>query len=107
MTLPYALHLGMTAHDFWYESPLLLSAYEQNYDTQQKISELQIEKSAWYIGLYVNRAIATSFDKNTHYPQELILYSEQQRAEKEKAMTLEQKQQQIEAEMKAYIMQRD
>jgi len=97
----------MTVHDFWYESPLLLSAYEQNYDTQQKISEMQMEKSAWYIGLYVNRAIAASFDKNTHYPQELILYSEQKRVEEEKTLTLEQKQQKIEAEMKAYLMQRD
>ena len=96
----------MTAHDFWYESPLLLSAYEQTYHTAQKISEMQIEKSAWYIGLYVNRAIASSFDKNTKYPQELILYSEQKRIEEEKTLTLEQKQAKIEAEMKAYLNSR-
>lgn len=54
--LPYALKCGMTADEFWYGEPRLLSSYIKKYE--QELDEINYE--SWLIGLYVYKAISTA-----------------------------------------------
>ena len=91
--MPYYLAMGMTADEYWYGSPMLLSAYRTAYNIRLE----QQNQQAWLQGLYIYNAVGAVVSsalggkgKNTKYADKPIeLNTEktplQKRLEKERA----------------------
>ena len=64
----------MPLQEFWYENPDLLWVYRTSFINKRKEEvEFQhecINYQAWLIGVYVQQAIGSAFNKKIHYPSQ-------------------------------------
>lgn len=67
--------------------------YQDAYIEQKKQEMKMLDISAYYNGMYVQRAIASCFGKNAKYPEKPLLIQKQMKEEieQEKELTEEQK----------------
>lgn len=71
--LPFALIVGCSPQEFWYEDPNLLWAHRKAYmmtmDARHKDESQSLLTSSWLIGMYVRTAIVSAFNKSVSYPK--------------------------------------
>ena len=63
--LPNALMIGVDYELFWTLNPKSLSPFIKAFDLKQKYDD----SSAWILGGYIQRAIASVLNKDSKYPQ--------------------------------------
>lgn len=78
---------------FWKLNPKIMYVYQDAYIEQKKQEMKMLDISAYYNGMYVQRAIASCFSKNAKYPEKPLLIQKQMKEEieQEKELTEEQK----------------
>lgn len=81
--LPKAIKYGIRYKDFMDMTPKVFNAYRKaNEEEEQKKVDL-IDYSAWLNGLYVRRAIASCFSKDSKYPEKPFTEEEREKSFRE------------------------
>jgi hypothetical protein len=80
--LPFAITVGCSPQEFWYEDANLLWAYRKSYlsrlETESKVRAQEILDTAWITGMYVREAIVSAFNEKAKYPDKPKTIAEQE-----------------------------
>ncbi len=89
--LDYALQIGMTPSQFWYDNPRLILNYQEKFKAEQ----MRQQQMIWLQGAYVKNALQSTIlvaglaDKNT--AQRMPKYPEMPKLEEQRELSEEQK----------------
>jgi hypothetical protein len=89
--LDYALQIGMTPSQFWYDNPRLILNYQEKFKAEQ----MRQQQMIWLQGAYVKNALQSTIlvaglaDKNT--AQKMPKYPEMPKFEEQRELSEEQK----------------
>lgn len=61
--------MGIPVEEFWKLNPKYMYMYQDNFIKEKEAEIKLLDVSAYYNGMYVQRAIASCFNKKVKYPQ--------------------------------------
>lgn len=61
--------MGIPVEEFWKLNPKYMYMYQDNYIKEKETQIKLLDASAYYNGMYVQRAIASCFNKKVKYPE--------------------------------------